>query len=486
MSNLVHEVVALVAEEEERKHESEPNTDRGVDAACSPLLNWGRSHQVSPGAEANQAQLLTPGLSPVARALDNAAKFLAQNHSTEQLPAYSPVPKPEMIQDNALPCDTAGLAANPESPAPNTMTQGGGLAREPCDVETVLLEAGANTSTPPGDGEALPSIEAAQSIEPLAKEQTGAMAALLPSLPFRGRAASPNGVVAFFGSHRVVVKKPARTRFHTPSRTPPSTNGVNQPEYGGTPTAAWHEITSRLNQLRANLEVGPALPSQCQWGCARLFLFPHLFFFLVPLLQRGQTCLPVIFYISELHVPFRRDGKGFLIAYHVVTLSVSKCMHQEAQKHLHDPQPGRLQTPSTTRNCNRQAGSPSKSCLKAAVTSTLEEASPIQICGAGLPPTPRSTTSSASNNMAADAAESQAIEFEQSPGAPSDHSSSKSVSCSACRDRSVSSKATPISYTADNEDIDASSRRGCLISQATVSTPLQQQVCSDPECKKDN
>lgn len=268
--DLVHELVALVAEEEEPRHEAGPMTDGAVDAAGTPFADCGRSRQMSPDGDASQSRVYTPALSPVARALVNAAKFFAENNPGESLPAYSPVPRPEMIQDDPLPCDTGGLEAT-ESPASgtNTMARGGGVVREPCNGETVLVvETRGVDSTPTSDAKALPDIAGAH--QPPAKEQSRELAALLPSLPFRGRAASPNGVVAFFGSHRVVVKKPARTRFQTPNRAMPSANGINQTDYGGTPTAAWHEITSRLNQLRANLEVGPALHRcQGQRGCAR-------------------------------------------------------------------------------------------------------------------------------------------------------------------------------------------------------------------------
>jgi hypothetical protein len=118
---------------------------------------------------------------------------------------------------------------------------------EPADMQAAHFAAAGEveTSQPPLGINALPS-----------KVNLAPVALPLPSyIPFPGAAPSPGGMLTFFGTHRVIMR---RHLASNPTSHPLPDSAVRSGSTSTqslTPAVGWQKVTSHLNLLRANLEV---------------------------------------------------------------------------------------------------------------------------------------------------------------------------------------------------------------------------------------
>eukprot|EP00884_Botryococcus_braunii_P004763 jgi/Botrbrau1/14288/Bobra.0369s0002.1 len=293
------------------QQESIPMPPESMDAACSPLPIFKGSQPMLPGTDVCDA-VHDRNLSPMGWALKQAAEFLTDRMLQEGTPGRSflhrtlPVldvsarnvlakqgrPLPKTSEISTVPgkayhasSDGDSVRCVADASSPRHKFEDDATSRE---LISTLSDFAAVESQPiEGISECLPRGDAschddelrstcmvparhwtpADSITSI-RQPPKARQVWMPVVPFKGQAASPGGILAFFGAHRVIVNRHAKAGPPAASAGVPVSELDNRPlGRSVTPTASWHHVTSRLNQLRANLEdaqkhLGPALHAQ--------------------------------------------------------------------------------------------------------------------------------------------------------------------------------------------------------------------------------
>lgn len=292
VQNIVDEIVTLICQD----HQQQAVTDipEAIDAACSPLPSLAGPQLMLSGTAGYDTKHDSHDLSPIGWALKQAAEFLTERMQREATPVNSTPPGLEN------PCKLVAAQDNPSNTRREATSTPGGRCCISKDSESAVCVAddctpiddleddassreiianlsestvmgsqhsGGVRKTSPGEdassrgdevllGGTMTAPQLSAFSIPSPNEPSKTRQAWMPSVPFRGQAASPGGILAFFGAHRGIVNRHVNPRVQAaPTYGPVSAVVSRQSGCCATPTASWQQVTNRLNQLRANLEV---------------------------------------------------------------------------------------------------------------------------------------------------------------------------------------------------------------------------------------